>query len=171
MKLTERMLRKMIKEESEKMKFSVGDEVEVMIFGEKRKGKITSMMDDMATVDFGKGDKYGITLRRMKKVVKESIEMGDGGKLNWGFDDTIENTGVKIEVGKYYLLRQDYAGGYELVAGPFNEISGAGRSKIQDYDRHMRPQLIIVRGIHDRNVELVDSDRFGGQIIKRSRIY
>jgi len=173
MKLTESMLRKIIQEESEKIKFSDGDEVEVEIFGSKKKGKITKIHQsgDMADVDFGKGDKYGIMFRRMKKVVKESIEMGDGGKLNWGFDDSIENARVKIEVGKYYLLRQDYAGGYELVAGPFNEISDAGRSKIQDYDRHMRSQLIIVRGIHDRNAELVDSDRFGGTIIKRSRIY
>ena len=32
----------------------------------KRKGKVTKVMSDMANVDFGKGDVYGITFSRIK---------------------------------------------------------------------------------------------------------
>jgi hypothetical protein len=175
MKLTESMLRKIIQEESEKMKFSDGDEVEVEIFGSKKKGKITKIHQsgDMADVDFGKGDKYGIMFRRMKKIVKESMgydPVEDDG--SGGDDRRPKRMRTNIQVGKYYLLRKDYGATYELIAGPFDSKEDAGLSKLQDYDRYMRSQLVVVRGVYNGNAEEVDSDGYSrGEMIKSNRIY
>lgn len=84
MKLTESMLRKIIKEELDNKSFKKGDKVEVTVFGDKKVGTIKKVheLGDMADVDFGKGDVYGITFRRMKKAVSESRDydpLGDGG--------------------------------------------------------------------------------------------
>ena len=56
-------------------KFKVGDPVEVtdvVSKGNTRKGTIVKMhaSGDAADVDFGKGDKYGITFKRMTLVKK-----------------------------------------------------------------------------------------------------
>ena len=54
-------------------KVKVGD----ILYKDGRKGKVVKVMDDMANVDFGKGDVYGITFRRIKgnKIVESVNEV------------------------------------------------------------------------------------------------
>lgn len=53
----------------------VGDIIEGVVRGSllfNKKGKVIKIMHDMATIDFGNGDIYGIILNRIKdgKIVK-----------------------------------------------------------------------------------------------------
>jgi len=72
-----------------------------------RKGKVVKVMDDMANVDFGNGDVYGITFRRIKgnKIVNENSKnpgatLGPGPKA--GPDGVIDNYYTKAF--KYKLV-------------------------------------------------------------------
>lgn len=55
-------MKKQTKLNEAKLPVKIGD---VLYLG-KRKGKVTKVMSDMANVDFGKGDVYGITFSRIK---------------------------------------------------------------------------------------------------------
>jgi len=61
---------------------AVGDKVTVEIFGKDREGTVKKIHSsgDMADVDFGKGDVYGITFSRMKSAsqdVSAAMDMTD----------------------------------------------------------------------------------------------
>ena len=55
-----------------KISIKVGD----ILTKDGKKGKVVKVMDDMANVDFGNGDVYGITFSRIKgnKIVKENLK-------------------------------------------------------------------------------------------------
>lgn len=180
MKLTESMLRKIIKEELDNKSFKAGDKVEVEIFGDKKTGTIKSIHQagDMADVDFGKGDVYGITIRRMKKVVKENLDYdlpGDGGSpvVGTGPDGMPKrNKRTLIDSGKYYILLQDGSGQYELSAGPFDTTFEVFRDTLQSYDSYDRRRLQVVRGTYDGRAEKVDTDgRSSGDEIPARNIF
>jgi len=88
MKITRRQIRNLISEQSDNG-FSVGDTVVATIFGKAKKGKITEMhgMGDMASVDFGNGDVYGIMLNRLKPS-KRVNEQNYGRGQNYGYSPT-----------------------------------------------------------------------------------
>ena len=80
-----------------------------------RKGKVVKVMDDMANVDFGNGDVYGITFRRIKgnKIVNENgknpgATLGPGPKA--GPDGVSDNYYVKAF--KYKLVPKNKDGTY-----------------------------------------------------------
>lgn len=180
MKLTESMLRKIIKEELDNKSFKEGDKVEVTIFGDKKVGTIKKVhkLGDMADVDFGKGDVYGITFSRMKKAVSESHDydpLGDRGfpVVGTGPDGMPRrNKRALIDSGKYYILLRDGQGQYELSAGPFNTITEVFQDTLQSYDRFDRQRMQVVRGTYDGRAEKVDTDgRSYGDEIPARNIY
>lgn len=61
-----------------KAEFKIGDKVEVDLDGKKKIGEIKKMHDmgDMADVDFGHGDIYGIMFRRMKLIEPSDVISG-----------------------------------------------------------------------------------------------
>ena len=59
--------------------FAMRDKVKVgdILYKDGRKGKVVKVMSDMANVDFGGGDVYGITFRRIKgDQIEESVNEG-----------------------------------------------------------------------------------------------
>ena len=60
-----------------KISIKVGD----ILTKDGKKGKVVKVMDDMANVDFGNGDVYGITFSRIKgnKILKEGINLNAYG--------------------------------------------------------------------------------------------
>tara|TARA_R110000803_G_scaffold113902_1_gene182359 strand:+ start:119 stop:616 length:498 start_codon:yes stop_codon:yes gene_type:complete len=88
MKITRKQIRNLIREQTGSG-FTVGDTVTATLFGKTRKGKITEMHDmgDMASVDFGNGDVYGIMLNRLKPS-KQVNEQNYGREQNYGYSPT-----------------------------------------------------------------------------------
>ena len=96
---------------------NVNEEVKVgdILTKDGRKGKVVKVMDDMANVDFGNGDVYGITFRRIKgnKIVNENVKnpgasLGPGPKA--GPDGVTDNYYVKGF--KYKLVPKNKKGTY-----------------------------------------------------------
>ena len=83
------------------LQFNPGSRVYVDDMG--REGTVVSMhaMGDMADVDFGNGDVYGVTLRRMKPV-GESVMMTVGNVRNM----VKKALNERLEVGDYVILKQ-----------------------------------------------------------------
>ena len=61
-----------------------------------KKGKVVKVMDDMANVDFGNGDVYGITFSRIKgsKIVKEA------SRKDLGMSSSVSKRRAKAELNK-----------------------------------------------------------------------
>ena len=96
---------------------NVNEEVKVgdILTKDGRKGKVVKVMDDMANVDFGNGDVYGITFRRIKgnKIVNEN-DKDPGATLGPGPKATED--GVKdnyyVKAFKYKLVPKTKDGTY-----------------------------------------------------------
>ena len=96
---------------------NVNEEVKVgdILTKDGRKGKVVKVMDDMANVDFGNGDVYGITFRRIKgnKIVNEDSK-NPGATLGPGPKATED--GVKdnyyVKAFKYKLVPKTKDGTY-----------------------------------------------------------
>ena len=84
-------LGRIIKEEivnviKERYKLTEGTKVKIgdVLYLGKRKGKVTKVMSDMANVDFGKGDVYGITFSRIKGNKIEEGKLTEGAYYKQG---------------------------------------------------------------------------------------
>ena len=99
---------------------NVNEEVKVgdILTKDGRKGKVVKVMDDMANVDFGSGDVYGITFRRIKgnKIVNEEKYNPNNPGATLGPGPSAGPDGVK---DNYYVK----AFKYKLVP---KKIKGAG---------------------------------------------
>ena len=77
-----------------------------------KKGKVIKVMDDMANVDFGGGDVYGITFRRIKgnKIVNEekAITFRPGTLDDMELSTRIlDKEGIKYRINNYDLILSD----------------------------------------------------------------
>ena len=77
-----------------------------------KKGKVVKVMDDMANVDFGGGDVYGITFRRIKgnKIVNEekAITFRPGTLDDMELSTRIlDKEGIKYRINNYDLILSD----------------------------------------------------------------
>ncbi len=85
------------------------DEVKVgdILTKDGKKGKVVKVMDDMANVDFGNGDVYGITFRRIKG--KEIVNEEEGHLVTFGYDldaiqDVVDHLQSKYKEGQDFVL-------------------------------------------------------------------
>jgi len=76
---------------NESAKPKVGDELTMVKSG--KKGKVVKCMGDMCNVDFGNGDVYGITYRRIKgdQITEESVNEGRAKEFEMDYAQLVKD--------------------------------------------------------------------------------
>ena len=91
-----------------KISIKVGD----ILTKDGKKGKVVKVMDDMANVDFGNGDVYGITFGRIKgnKILKEGINLNAYGYklVPKDKDGNYVQKGSKLDVVNLFEDQKEY---------------------------------------------------------------
>lgn len=119
-----------------------------------RKGKVVKVMDDMANVDFGNGDVYGITFSRIKG--KEIVNEEEGHLVTFGYDlDRIED--VVKHLQSKYKEGQDF----ELHIGRGDDLPNAVTLKNPDLegDHDLNDMLNAAQSDQDRYDAYTDYDQ------------
>ena len=120
-----------------------------------KKGKVVKVMDDMANVDFGNGDVYGITFGRIKgkEIVNEEEE---GHLVTFGYDlDRIED--VVKHLQSKYKEGQDF----ELHIGRGDDLPNAVTLKnpALEKDHDLNDMLNAAQSDQDRYDAYTDYDQ------------